>query len=924
MIGDRRVDIHDMALTRERDGAEVYEFFVLNGAKMWITNGHIAGVNAIYARTPMGLTGFMVDALTEGFLVGKDEEKTGQRGSPTNEISLVGVRIPRECMIGIEGRGQENALETLNVGRTGLCVSSAVGIEQGLSDAARYLERLPRGANGWVRYRLGLAMEEMFAVQSISFNLIGIYDDDTSDMPRVESSIAKLYGTDGLHRMLHFMEPVYGIDGQTQRYRIEKDRRDARVMTIYEGTNEIQQFLLLKDLIDMVGPKLEKLDEPDVAAPGSPFEAEVAVLREMHATLRDRVKSTRATYKSAAWQRALLQPIFFRLANMAALVKAVDSTVHRADWIARKLTADGDELRRQWTARAARGFVARARREFQRLLSGFDRDFVILRDGGRPSELKLAETLFDESEAATAATESDRRIERTPVDRDLKIVVALEWAPHLAPRPRVSEGRLAEHVYGFTAGDRRALRLALELKRAAPHRVRVTLITAAPHAAEDALRAGLAAGADGAFLLDTAGASYEEHAVAEAVADALLARQIDFHLLLTGASDDSPSGGRLGLRLAGVLEADCVPSASDLWVADDGLVLTSERFPDMTIRAGLPSIVSVAGVEGEEAPAFSTAGFTEALRSQLRVIAFPAKAARLEEELATAGAAAAGAEGDEAGRIDPERAAELMVEVGDLGDGASGPAATPYDGEVRKATVSDLEWHGVVFIAELEDDDLEKSARSPLDAAASLAARSSLPLLGLVLAGKLTDARRRTIAGRLAAYAPFTRIVFAESSALAGGAMRAYSEALQQLVGPGAKSRPSYLVSSPWLAEAMPALAETLRDADLKTDELAGVTRVEFRDGDGVAFVHPAYERKLRARRQLPMAPDGIRIVWFEAEVTAGGAGAEAGAATVDVLRVTLELEYDPQTDALAEALAEAKKRLNVVTLENAEFLIDV
>ena len=64
----------------------------------------------------------------------------------------------------------------------------------------------------------------------------------------------KLFGTEGLHRMLHFLEPVYGIDGQTQRYRIEKDRRDARVMTIYEGTNEIQRFLLLKDVIDMVGP----------------------------------------------------------------------------------------------------------------------------------------------------------------------------------------------------------------------------------------------------------------------------------------------------------------------------------------------------------------------------------------------------------------------------------------------------------------------------------------------------------------------------------------------------------------------------------------------------------------------------------------------------------------------------------------------
>ena len=137
-------------------------------------------------------------------------------------------------------------------------MSSAAGVQQAIGDASDYLAVNPRGSDGWARYRLGLALEEMFAIESLAYDLIGIYDDKTSDMPRVESCIAKLYGTDGLHRNLHYLEPLYGIEGQTQRFRIEKDRRDARVMTIYEGTNEIQQFLLLKDSIDMIGPKLEK------------------------------------------------------------------------------------------------------------------------------------------------------------------------------------------------------------------------------------------------------------------------------------------------------------------------------------------------------------------------------------------------------------------------------------------------------------------------------------------------------------------------------------------------------------------------------------------------------------------------------------------------------------------------------------------
>ena len=296
MHGDRRVDIHDIALIRQVGDEEIYEFYVMNGAKMWITNGHIAGVMSLYARTPMGPTGFMVDTHTEGFLVGKDEEKTGQRGSPTNEITLTNVRVPRECMIGIEGRGQENALETLNVGRAGLCVSSSAGMQQSISDARSYVLEASLQNSAWVRYRLGLALEEMFASESLAFNLIGLADDETSDSLRMESAIGKFFSTEGAHRLLRYLEPIYCIEGQTHRYPIEKDRRDCRVMTIYEGTNEVQQFLLLKDLIDMVGPKLEDLEQPELSADGSAYAEEVRTLGALRVQLHERLMLTRKTY----------------------------------------------------------------------------------------------------------------------------------------------------------------------------------------------------------------------------------------------------------------------------------------------------------------------------------------------------------------------------------------------------------------------------------------------------------------------------------------------------------------------------------------------------------------------------------------------------------------------------------------------------
>ena len=928
MIGDRRVDINDMALVRERDGEEYYEFYVLNGAKMWITNAHIAGVEAIYARTPAGITGFMVDALTEGFLVGKDEEKTGQRASSTNEITLTNVRIPRECMIGIEGRGQENALETLNVGRTGLCISSTASIQQTIGDVGRYLDKLPRGSKGWVRYRLGQAMEEMFACESVAYNLIGLYDDATSDALRVESTVGKYFGTEGLHRNLHYLEPVYGIEGQTQRYRIEKDRRDMRVMTIYEGTNEIQQFLLLKDLTDMIGPKLDKLEGVEAKADGSPYAEQVRCLNEMLTGLHERLQLTRKTYKSAAWRRALVQPIFFRLSRMAVLVQVVDSVVHRANWIAANLRADGDEARRAWADRAARGFVARAQREFSRLAQGFDRDFETLRTGGRPAELKLAETVLDEADAAHAAHAAHAeagvgRIERTPFDRDreLEIVVALERVPRLAPRPRLQDGQVAEHVYGFTAGDRRALHLALSLKEAAPERVRVTLICAAPLAVEDLLRAGLARGADRAILLDTGGEAYAEHAIAAAVAGVLRERGLECDLLLCGASEDGSSQGRMALRLATGLEADWMPDVTDLWVAGDDAVYTSRRFPG-SISSAMPAVAGVAADESEPEWDFSTAGYARALRKPLEVVPFPADAERSDEEFATAAVAISAEESEEAGNVDPERAAEVLLEIGDLGDGAVAAVGAPYKGKIEKSSADSLAWDGVVFIPELEGDELARNARAPLAAAEGIATRTSRALSALVLSEPLDNSRRRAVAGLLLAQAPFARIVFAEHEALGCEGPRAYAEALVRLLGPQAPSRPTYLLSSPWLAEALPTLAEALRKAHVPAEELADVSRLEFRNGDGITFVRPTYGRKLRARRTLPAAGDGIRILWCEPEVAAGGG--EPAKTEPEVVRVTLDLEYDPQTDALAQALAEAKQALGVVTLENAEFVIDV
>jgi electron transfer flavoprotein alpha subunit len=124
------------------------------------------------------------------------------------------------------------------------------------------------------------------------------------------------------------------------------------------------------------------------------------------------------------------------------------------------------------------------------------------------------------------------------------------------------------------------------------------------------------------------------------------------------------------------------------------------------------------------------------------------------------------------------------------------------------------------------------------------------------------------------------------------------------------------------LSDALPILAGALRDANVMAEEIAGVSRVEFRDGDGLTFVRPVNERKLRARRRGPAAGNRMWILWCEPEVVSEDVG--HGDAETEVLVAALDIEYDPEADALAQALAEARKALGVVTLENAEFVIDV
>ncbi|HEY6010863.1 MAG TPA: acyl-CoA dehydrogenase family protein, partial [Nitrospirota bacterium] len=320
---------HDIGQVRKTGSGLAYEFYSLTGAKMWITNGSVATQFCLYAQTGEGVTGFMVDRHAEGLKVGADEKKTGQRGSPTNEISLDSVRVPREAVIGYEGHGQVNALETLNVGRCGLAVVSGALIRKIMQEAH---ENIPASPD---RDRLlGEAAAIQFGSESLAYYLVGLFDRPHESV-RMESAIAKFACSEDIHEIISLLERAYGPVGQTEKYLLEKARRDSRILTIYEGTNEVQRFLILKDLIAQAAAWS--------ALPPAENDAAARALIEWKNSLRTHAKDAAGLLGDTAWSDAMLQPAMFPLADMAAEILRLECVQFRMEWLSSRMTLLGRE-----------------------------------------------------------------------------------------------------------------------------------------------------------------------------------------------------------------------------------------------------------------------------------------------------------------------------------------------------------------------------------------------------------------------------------------------------------------------------------------------------------------------------------------------------------------------------------------------------
>jgi butyryl-CoA dehydrogenase len=234
------------------------EVYLLNGTKTWVTNGSVAGTLLIFAKTDpaaggKGISAFLVEPGFAGFRVGRHEDKMGQRSSPSVEILLNDCVVPVENRLGEEGQGLKIALSALDGGRIGIA-AQAVGLAQGaLDETVKYAkQRKAFGKNisefQAIQWMIADMQTEIEAARGLLYYAAWLKDAHPTKMGAAASK-AKLYASEMVNRVVYKAVQVHGSVGYSRETDVERMYRDARVITIYEGTSEVQRMIIARELL---------------------------------------------------------------------------------------------------------------------------------------------------------------------------------------------------------------------------------------------------------------------------------------------------------------------------------------------------------------------------------------------------------------------------------------------------------------------------------------------------------------------------------------------------------------------------------------------------------------------------------------------------------------------------------------------------
>jgi butyryl-CoA dehydrogenase/short/branched chain acyl-CoA dehydrogenase len=246
-------DAFGLACRAENKG----DTWVLNGQKLWITNAAEAGMFIVFANANpdagyKGITAFIIERDFPGFRVGKKEDKTGIRASSTCELILEDCRVPAENVLGEAGKGYKIAIETLNEGRIGIG-AQMLGVARGaLEHAIAYSKERkqfgePIASFQGIQFQIAQAATELEAARLLVYNAARLKDAGKPFLR--EAAMAKLFSSQVAERVTSISVEIFGGNGYTREYPVEKFWRDSKIGAIYEGTSNMQLATIAKTIL---------------------------------------------------------------------------------------------------------------------------------------------------------------------------------------------------------------------------------------------------------------------------------------------------------------------------------------------------------------------------------------------------------------------------------------------------------------------------------------------------------------------------------------------------------------------------------------------------------------------------------------------------------------------------------------------------
>jgi butyryl-CoA dehydrogenase len=246
-------DAASLSLLATEDGDD----YVLNGTKLWVTQGSIADYIIVFAtigkeHRTKGIVAFVIEADRPGFSVGKNEVKMGFKASPTSELIFDEYRVPKANLIGEVGRGFNIAMETLNHGRISVGAQSVGMAQRALEIATVYAQqRIQFGQElakfQAIQFKLADMQAKLHAARLVTYEAAWKKDQGMSVIK--DAAIAKMYASEVGTEIAHQAMQILGGYGYTHEYNVERIYRDVRLCEIFEGTNEVQRIVIARELL---------------------------------------------------------------------------------------------------------------------------------------------------------------------------------------------------------------------------------------------------------------------------------------------------------------------------------------------------------------------------------------------------------------------------------------------------------------------------------------------------------------------------------------------------------------------------------------------------------------------------------------------------------------------------------------------------